>query len=361
TALAVGGFMYAVLIHELGHGLGLAHPHDNGGGSDIMDGVSNSSDTGDFGLNQSIFTIMSYVDSWDGHPLGLPGDLGSGYMASYGALDMAVLQSYYGVNTDFASGGTTYNLGSNAYYQTIWDTGGKDKIVVTDGTDAWIDLRAATLAYEDGGGGFVSYTTGTMGGFTIANGVVIENAKGSSGLDEIISNEVANILKGMGDQDSIDGLGGDDRLVGGGGNDTLSGNDGADTLLGGGGKDDMNGGQDNDSLTGNKGDDTMNGAGGNDTLAGGGGDDLLIGNNGDDTLDGGSGADVFKFDKSDGADTILRLSDSDVIDLSGLGLSYGNLNITVAADGSSGTVSFNNTVINILDLRDDLGADDFLF
>ena len=31
---------YVTLVHELGHGLGLAHPHDNGGGSTIWPGVT---------------------------------------------------------------------------------------------------------------------------------------------------------------------------------------------------------------------------------------------------------------------------------------------------------------------------------
>lgn len=32
TGLAIGGYGYVTLIHELGHLLGLAHPHDGGGG-----------------------------------------------------------------------------------------------------------------------------------------------------------------------------------------------------------------------------------------------------------------------------------------------------------------------------------------
>lgn len=31
--LQIGGYGYYTLLHEIGHGLGLAHPHDNGGGS----------------------------------------------------------------------------------------------------------------------------------------------------------------------------------------------------------------------------------------------------------------------------------------------------------------------------------------
>ena len=37
--LQQGGFSFVTLIHEFGHGHGLAHPHDNGGHSGIMRGV----------------------------------------------------------------------------------------------------------------------------------------------------------------------------------------------------------------------------------------------------------------------------------------------------------------------------------
>jgi hypothetical protein len=43
----IGGFDYITLIHELGHGLGLAHPHDNGGYSSVFPGVTSS--FGDYG------------------------------------------------------------------------------------------------------------------------------------------------------------------------------------------------------------------------------------------------------------------------------------------------------------------------
>ena len=40
--LEQGGFGFITIIHELGHGLGLAHPHDSGGGSSVFPGVSGS-------------------------------------------------------------------------------------------------------------------------------------------------------------------------------------------------------------------------------------------------------------------------------------------------------------------------------
>jgi len=58
--LAQGGYGFITLIHEFGHGLGLAHPHDTGGGSTIISGVSGPFISyGYFSLNQGIFTMMS--------------------------------------------------------------------------------------------------------------------------------------------------------------------------------------------------------------------------------------------------------------------------------------------------------------
>ncbi len=306
ASMSMGGFMYGVVIHELGHGLGLAHPHDTGGGSDVMDGVTSSGDTGDYGeMNQSVFTVMSYNDGWNGHPLGTPPDYSSGYQATFAALDIAVLQSYYGTNTTHNSGSNRYELGALDYFMTIWDTGGTDRIVVTNNSDAVIDLRAATLAYEEGGAGFVSYSSGTRGGYTIANGVVIEIA------------------------------------VGGGGDDTITGNTAANTLRGRGGNDTLSGGGDDDTLKGNR------------------GRDVLIGGDGDDFLNGAGGADTFRFDLDDGNDDIKKFKENDVIDVSGLGLSYGDLVINIS--GSTATVSFGTTTLSILNLQADLDASDFLF
>ena len=59
-----------------------------------------------------------------------------------------------------------------------------------------IDLRPATLLVGPGGGGFISYVHGIFGGFTIANGVMIENALSGSGNDVVIGNSAANLVDG---------------------------------------------------------------------------------------------------------------------------------------------------------------------
>ncbi|MEZ5958974.1 MAG: hypothetical protein R3C30_00915 [Hyphomonadaceae bacterium] len=251
TGLNPGGFGFVTLLHEFGHGLGLAHPHHDGGDVQVMQGVINEFNSwGDFLMNQGVFTVMSYNS---GYPQGGSNlNLTAGWEATPGPLDIALLQQRYGVVASANPGNTTYTIAS--MYRTIWDTGGIDTIVATGTRGATIDLRAATLQSEIGGGGFVSYIF-DVGGFTIAAGVVIENATGSAGTDRIIGNDVANVLDGGGERDIIEG---------GGGNDTLIGGDGDDSLVGGAGADALNGGADNDALDGGAGADTMIGGVGND-------------------------------------------------------------------------------------------------
>ena len=45
------------VIHEIGHALGLSHPHD---GAFNLPGVIDDQDPGDFGLNSEVTTRMSY-------------------------------------------------------------------------------------------------------------------------------------------------------------------------------------------------------------------------------------------------------------------------------------------------------------
>ena len=246
--LQPGGFYFPTLIHELGHGMGMAHPHDDGGHSSIMRGAGGGTagiggGLGDYNLSQQMFTIMSYNDGWATSPYGQPSSGGLtgleadnyGWMASLAALDIAVIQDKYGVNEDWAAGNDSYTIndfnGIGNYYSTIWDAGGTDEIVYGGAADANIDLRPATLQYEEGGGGWVSYAYGLFGGFTIANGVTIENARSGSGNDTLTGNDAANRLESGAGSDTLIGNDGGDTLVGGGGADSLTGGAGADLFL----------------------------------------------------------------------------------------------------------------------------------
>ncbi len=116
------------------------------------------------------------------------------------ALDIAVIQAKYGANLDFATGDDVYRLPEanrpGTFFSCIWDAGGDDRIVFGGARDCTIDLRAATLLGEEGGGGWVSHARGIYGGFTIANGVVIEGASGGGGDDTLRGNAAGNRLSG---------------------------------------------------------------------------------------------------------------------------------------------------------------------
>ena len=151
------------------------------------------------------------------------------------ALDIAVLQAKYGANLSLQDRRRHLRAADlervGTFYSCLWDAGGIDAIVHDGSAPAVIDLRPATLQVEPGGGGFLSHVDAVFGGFTIANGVVIENARGGSGGDTISGNASATLLEGRGGDDVIDGLGGADTIDGGAGADTMRGGPGDDTYV----------------------------------------------------------------------------------------------------------------------------------
>jgi Ca2+-binding RTX toxin-like protein len=80
------------------------------------------------------------------------------------------------------------------------------------------------------------------------------------------------------------GIGSDDTLLGNGGDDGLSGGDGADIISGGDGNDFIVGGDGNDAIFGGTGDDRIFGGDGNDVIEDGSGADNVFGGDGDDTI-----------------------------------------------------------------------------
>ena len=216
-SLNPGGTGFATLVHEIGHGLGLAHPHDIGGGSSIYSGVTslNKQDTGTYGLNQGVWTAMSYNQGFNN----------AGVTASPMAFDIAAVQHLYGANPNYASGNNVYQLPTSDTYTAIWDTGGIDTISAYSSTaDVKIDLRDAPLTGANAGG-YISSMANIDGGFTIANDVEIENATGGWGEDILIANEKNNSLQGRSGNDTLIGAMGQDTLIGGYGNDILVGSD----------------------------------------------------------------------------------------------------------------------------------------
>ncbi len=233
-----GAYFFTTILHEIGHALGLGHPHDTGLSTTVMSGVTSPfNDYGANNLNQGVYTVMSYNDGWTQVNGNLSPYAQFGGSTGLGALDIAALQALYGANTTHNSGNTVYTLPSanvsGTGYQSIWDTGGNDTIQHLGSTGALIDLRAATIDYSATGGGIVSNVGGVMGGFTIAQGTVIENATGGWGNDTLIGNSANNVLIGTGGNNTIIGGGGNDAIfvASGTGTDTVQGGDGNDVAI----------------------------------------------------------------------------------------------------------------------------------
>jgi Ca2+-binding RTX toxin-like protein len=233
-----GGDVYETMIHEIGHALGLAHPHDNGGGSTILPGVDFPFyDYGDNDLNQNVYTVMSYNAGYKS-VFGTTTDSiqAYGWSATPMPLDVAAIQYIYGANPKHNSGINTYLLPTSNSTGTSWvgiyDTGGIDQIINPGNAPSTISLVAATIDESDTGGGAPSYVNGVNGGYTIDQNSIIENAIGGGANDTIVGNRVNNALIGNDGDDKIFGAGGNDIVLGGSGNDTLYGDAGPQGVSG---------------------------------------------------------------------------------------------------------------------------------
>jgi Ca2+-binding RTX toxin-like protein len=269
AGIVPGSIALEIVLHEIGHALGLKHV-DDGGGNDRPIGTLS---------NQAYPSLMWSMSASDGVNLTAPT-----------VYDIQAIQHLYGANTTYRTGNDTYSLEPRSY-TAIWDAGGNDTVVRGNSTEsAEIDLRA----------GAGSGTAGWQKNLWIAYGVTIENAVGGAGADRITGNAAANELSGGGGADWLSGGAGADSVAGGSGNDlvegsrdgdALQGDSGVDTLNGGAGGDVLDGGDDRDELYGDEGADKLIGGAGIDHLTGGEGADTLLGGEGFDTLEGGDGND----------------------------------------------------------------------
>ena len=119
-----------VLIHEIGHALGLAHPFEE----PQMDPW----------LATDLYTIMGETVEWSSGE-------GGQSPASLMIYDIAALQHLYGANMNTRATDTVYTFDSGTpVFETIWDAGGVDEIVHVGATNAWIDLNPGSLSLVGG-------------------------------------------------------------------------------------------------------------------------------------------------------------------------------------------------------------------
>ena len=148
-------------IHEIGHGIGLKHPHDPGLGypMPIFPGLVYNdafafAGYGLYGLNQNIYTIMSYNAGALTDPQNnylLPPSESAGHPATPMALDIMAAQLKYGYNPTTAAGNNIYLLpvakpGEATHWETIYDTNGVDTLsAASASSNVAINLKAAPL------------------------------------------------------------------------------------------------------------------------------------------------------------------------------------------------------------------------
>ena len=298
---------YKTILHEIGHAIGLEHPHQGIKLPKHLDDVK--------------YTVMSYNDN-------SVDDIGI-YPTTPMPLDILAIQHLYGPNTEWQKGNTSYTFkNEDPEFKTIWDAGGDTDVfnLSNQHVAATVDLRPGH--FSSIGKNFVGEPA--KQNIAIAYKTLIENVVGSRYNDKLLGNDRDNDLWGGEGNDTIHGGRGSDMLWGREGDDVLhasgdavtkswfatmfldrldvlyhdylSGGTGQDSLYGWKGNDILDGGEHNDKLWGRSGEDRMYGGGGNDSLWGEAGDDYLSGGfgYGRDNLQGGSGRDTTRRRRREG-------------------------------------------------------------
>lgn len=197
---------YFLLLHELGHSLGLKHPHDDGG-----TGRPTFAELGFDRLDRDYISIMSYNDDaswnlveWDpGTPM---------------VLDVIALQYLYGKNESTNAGDTFFNIDRTGIYQSLWDASGTDTVSVAQSGEGWyIELPNLTLS------DLVDTRVGRVEPMADVNLDVphdliwltgeYENALGSAYDDQLVGNNLDNWLQPQAGDDLVDGGDGSDMVL----------------------------------------------------------------------------------------------------------------------------------------------------
>ena len=190
----ITNYDYEVLVHELGHALGLKHPFEADGSNVIV-------------LSAYEDNTQNTAMSYDDNPITFNGTLRP--------LDWMALTKLYGVKSSYNAGDDAYSF-SSLGGTFIIDGAGLDTISAADTLrDVTVDLRPGAHSHL---GSKSSYIT-SANQLTISHGSDIENVETGSGDDIVIANALENII------------------ITGAGDDTIFAGDGADFIRSGTGSD----------------------------------------------------------------------------------------------------------------------------
>jgi hypothetical protein len=221
SAAPEGSHTFRMLMHEIGHCLGLRHPQEG----DPCDTYLQS--------------LMSYRDYGTDEP-----DLVRGanlYQATPMLADVVALQTIYG-ESKATYGDTVHKLSAVQAPLVIFDYAGTDTIDASElerGISVNLYEEGATAKAQQLGSRLTINEDGVVRNFERTVWLVgkLENVIGTQFGDFIRGGILANLFQGGPGDDTLHGGGGGDTLSGDEGNDTLIGGEGNDTLIGGPGAD----------------------------------------------------------------------------------------------------------------------------
>lgn len=205
---------FFAMIHEMGHALGLKHPHDNGG----TPGRPTFQQIGIDPADTQQLTVMSYDPAtslayWL-QQFGVPAN--AGYPQTLMPLDVLALQSLYGPNTTTRAGDTVYQLFNDDAIATYWDAGGIDTLSAANSGFGW-HIASVASSSADNLVLATPYDSTALTGKFFFN---VERFEGSQFADKIDGTAAGNAIAGLAGPDWVRGGGGNDAIDGGAGIDS---------------------------------------------------------------------------------------------------------------------------------------------